>query len=527
MPGGYDFGFPLYFQGVGATGFAFGAARPADLGPAPWPIRLMGPIASLRDALRVRIEAALPGDDGHIAAALVMGDQRGIAEGTQDDMRASGLGHIFSISGLHLALVAGSVFWLIRALLALSTTLTLQVPIKKWAAGAALAVATFYTAISGAEVATIRSWVMLAIMLGAILLDRRGLTLRNVALAALVILIFSPESLLSISFEMSFAATIALISAFEAISARRSARLASSDAGERTLFRRFREATVLLFLTSLVAGLATAPFGIFYFQRIAPLTIVANMAVAPAISFIVMPMALATVVVMPFGLEAFPLKVMQWGLQWMLFVAEKTSAWSAGLGAVPAMPALAMLLMAGGFLWLALWRERWRLLGLVPIAAAIPVAALVPRPDVIVDQGAKAVAARNADGRLSIVGGKGAAFAVENWLRADGDIRPPNAADLASGVACDTLGCTGHLADGSIVALGIRREALAEDCASAAIVISPYDAPPDCARHALVIDRAKLDAFGAHAIFIEGGHYRVTTAYPEVRRPFMPPARRQ
>jgi competence protein ComEC len=210
----------------------------------------------------------------------------------------------------------------------------------------------------------------------------------------------------------------------------------------------------------------------------------------------------------------------------MLFVAGKTAGWSTGLGAVPAMPALAMLLLTGGSLWLALWRQRWRLLGIVPIAAAIPLAVLAPRPDVIVDQDAKAVAVRNADGRLSIVGGKGAAFTIANWLRADGDTRAPNSADLASGVACDALGCTGHLADGAVVALGIRREAIAEDCQTAAIVISPYDAPPGCARHALVIDRAMLDTFGAHAIFIEDGAYRVTTAYPETRRPFMPPARR-
>src|SRR5262249_33711228 len=153
-------------------GFAFGAAKPADLAPAPWSIRLRQPLAHFRDGLRVRIETALPGNYGHIAAALIMGDQRGIAEDTQDDMRASGLGHILSISGLHLALVAGSVFWLIRALLALSPTLALNYPIKKWSAGVALGAATFYTGISGAEVATVRSWVMLSIMLVAILMDR-------------------------------------------------------------------------------------------------------------------------------------------------------------------------------------------------------------------------------------------------------------------------------------------------------------------------------------------------------------------
>ena len=492
---------------------------------APLKIRLIQPLAHLRDAIRIRIEQPLPGDYGHIAAALVMGDQRGIAEATQDAMRASGLGHILSISGLHLALVAGSVFWLIRALLALSPTLALNYPIKKWAAGAALGAATFYLGISGAEVATVRSWVMLAIMLGAILLDRRALTLRNVALAALVILVFSPESLLSISFQMSFAATAALIATYEVISGRADRGLTLVDARERTVFGRVRETVFTLFLTSLVAGLATAPFGAFYFQRIAPLTIVANMAAAPAVGFIVMPMALASVLVMPFGLEAIPLTVMQWGLAWMVIVAEHTAAWSEGLGGVPALPAGALLLMVAGFLWLTLWRERWRLLGLAPIVIALPIAFLVVRPDVLIDESATAAAVRGDDGRFSILGGKGADFEVENWLRADADTRTVDAADLARGVACDLLGCAGRLADGTVVALTNRRDAFVEDCRMAAIVVSRFDAPPGCASHALVIDRAALDRFGAHAVYVEESGLRVETAYPEVRRPFMPPVR--
>ena len=330
LPGGYDFSFFPFYEQLGGVGFAYGAAKPAELGSPPWSIRLREPLEHLRDDIRRRIEAALPGDYGSIAAALVMGDQRGIAEETHEAMRASGLGHILSISGLHMALVAGSVFWLLRALLALSATLALNYPIKKWAATGALLAATFYLGISGAEVATVRSYVMLAIMLVAIMLDRRALTLRNVALAALAILVVSPENLLSISFQMSFAATIALIATYEALSARAENRLVLTDARDQTWFSRWGAVVVTLFLTSLVAGLATAPFGAFYFQRVAPLTIVANMAVSPAVTLIVMPMALASVILMPLGLEALPLSMMQWGLWWMVTVAEATAAWSKG-----------------------------------------------------------------------------------------------------------------------------------------------------------------------------------------------------
>jgi competence protein ComEC len=526
IPGGYDFAFAPFFQRIGGSGFAYGAAKGIDLGAPPVAIRLGQPLGAFRDMLRVRIEDALPGDYGHIAAALVMGDQRGIAESTQDSMRASGLGHILSISGLHLALVAGSVFWLIRALLALSPTLALSFPVKKWAAGGALAVATFYVGISGAEVATMRSWVMLAIMLIAILIDRRALTLRNVALAALVILVFSPESLLSISFQMSFAATVALIAAYEALAKVPKRDLGLTDRRERSLLDRVRAATTTLFVTSLIAGLATAPFAAFYFQRVAPLTILANMAVAPAVGFIVMPMVLLAVVAMPFGLEALPLTVMQWGLQWMLAVSDKVAAWSAGFGGIAAPPASVLLLMVAGFLWLALWQERWRLAGLALILVALPIALAAVPPDIIVDEDATAVAVRGADGHLRMMAARGATFEIEMWLRADADTRAANAPALKDGVACDPIGCVTHASNNAVVALTVRREGFAEDCELAAVLVSALPAPPGCNPSGIVIDRDRLDQFGAHALFRRGdGTFRVETAYPRVRRPFMPPAR--
>ena len=190
---------------------------------------------------------------------------------------------------------------------------------------------------------------------------------------------------------------------------------------------RVRRAAASLALTSLIAGLATAPLAAFHFQRVAPLTLVANLAAMPLVGTMVMPMALAALVLMPFGLEALPLTVMGWGLDWVTAVAGKMAAWSAGHGVVAAMPLLALGLTAGGFLWLALWRERWRLVGLVPMALAVPVALTAPHPDVLIDDRGITVAVRGADGRYAIVNGKGETFVVDNWLRADGDGREPGA----------------------------------------------------------------------------------------------------
>ena len=529
IPGGYDFARTAFYDGIGAIGFAYGAPKPAAIGPPPFGLALGRPVADLRAAIGARIVAALPGDNGQIAMALITGDRGGISEGAQDAMRASGLGHVLAISGLHMALVAGAAFWLIRALLALSADLALRRPIKKWAAAGALAVGAFYLAISGASVATERAFIMLAIMLVAVLADRRAITLRNVALAALVVLLIEPESLLTASFQMSFAATLALVAGYEALATRADRRLVLADAAPHGFRSRAAAWAVSLFLTSLIAGLATTPFGAFHFQRIAPLTLAANLAAMPVVGLVIMPMALAAVVLMPFGLETPPLAVMSHGLDWMLAVARATAAWSAGIGAVRAAPAAALVLVVAGFLWLTLWRERWRLAGLVPILLALPVAMLAPRPDMLVDESGETLAIRADDGRLAFVGVKGHRFEVENWLRADGDPRE-SAAEAEEGVRCDPLGCVVSANRlGGLVAVARNPAALADDCRLAAVVVSRYAAPPGCSAAATVIDRTALALGGAHALYRlpdDGGgspRFRIETAYPPIRRPFMPP----
>jgi len=527
IPGGYDFARAAFYDGLGAIGFAYGPPKRADLGEPPMAIALTRPVADLRALIRARIVAALPGDNGEIAAALIMGDQGGISERAQEAMRASGLGHVLSISGLHMALVAGSAFWLIRALLALSAGLALRRPIKKWAAAGALVVAAFYLAISGGGVATERAFVMLAVMLAAILLDRRAITLRNVALAALIVLAIEPESVLSASFQMSFAATLALVAGFEVIALRRDRRLTLADPGSPRLSGRASAWIAGLFLTSLIAGLATTPFGAYHFQRLAPLSLFANLAAMPAVGFVVMPMALVSVILMPFGLEPLPLAAMSLGLDWMMAVAATAEAWSEGIGAVRMAPPASLVLFVAGFLWLALWRERWRFAGLLPMLLALPVALLSPRPDILIDDSGEAVAVRSYDGRYVVIGVKGHRFEVETWLRTDGDPRDsPSEAGEADGARCDPLGCT-IAAGGVLVAVGNSPAALADDCRLATVVISRYRAPRSCAA-AVTVDRDALAQGGAHALYriVADGppRFQVETAYPPLRRPFMPPA---
>jgi competence protein ComEC len=324
---------------------------------------------------------------------------------------------------------------------------------------------------------------------------------------------------------MSFAATIALVAAYEEISARSDRRLRLADRRDPGVLGWAWRSITGLFVTSLVAGLATTPFGIFHFQRVAPLSLLANMIAMPAVGLIVMPMVLLSVVLMPLGLEVLPLTVMDWGLAWMIAVAEWTADWSGGAGGVRMMPSLSLALIVGGFLWLTLWRERWRFLGFLPVLVAIPLALAAPRPDILVAEDGTTVAVRGADGQLSIIGGKGERFTVENWLRADVDPRTADAADLTDGIRCDPIGCVGKAGrQGTLISLVVKADAFAEDCQLAGIVVSRLEAPPGCADTPLVIDRDRLASRGAHALYrsedVSG--FRMTTAYPEVQRPWMP-----
>ena len=216
LPGDYDFARAAWFQALGAVGYATSPPEiVAELSEPPLSLRASAAIARVRQAIGRRVVEALPGQTGAIANALITGERGGISEATNQAFRDFGLFHILSISGLHMVIMAGAVFYCIRLALAALPPIALRYPIKKWAAAGAMIGAFGYLMISGAAFATVRSYIMISIMFLAVMLDRPALALRNVALAALAILIVWPESLFDPGFQMSFAAAVALVSAYE------------------------------------------------------------------------------------------------------------------------------------------------------------------------------------------------------------------------------------------------------------------------------------------------------------------------
>src|SRR5262249_45463762 len=258
-------------------------------------------IEGIRNAIDGRIRASLGGDLGAIASALITGKRDAITAPVNDAMYVSGLGHVLSISGYHMVIVTGVVFFAIRAVLALVPALGRRRPIKKWAAAAALVAAAFYLLLSGAEVATQRAFIMTAIVLIGVMVDRPALTLRNLALAALGVLLIAPEAVAHPSFQMSFAATLALVAVYDrGLPGRRAG--VDTPLGARVALWGGREILALV-LASLVAGLATTLYAAYHFHRLAPYGVLANLLAMPVVSLVAMPFGLLALVAMPFGFD--------------------------------------------------------------------------------------------------------------------------------------------------------------------------------------------------------------------------------
>ena len=495
-PGAFDFARHAYFKQLGGVGFAFGSATVIDPPAGHGGGGLAVAVGNLRQAVTDRVLAGLDGQAGAVAAALLTGERGAIHKDVLAAMRDAGLAHLLAISGLHIGLVAGILFFVSRALLALWEPVALRYPIKKWAAVAALAGTAFYLLLSGATIPTQRAFLMGGLVIVAILLDRTGISLRSVAWAAVAVLLVQPESLLGPSFQMSFAAVVGLVAGFEWYHRRRRWR------SDHTLSRRLLDYFTGVVLATLIAGLATAPFAAYTFNRLADYSLAANFVAVPLTALWIMPWGVAALALMPFGLEAVALAAMGWGIDAVIAVAREVSSWSGAVTLIPAMPVAGVVMAAAGGLWLCLWRQPWRWPGAVVFAAALATTMLYDAPDVLVDGKAKLFAVRAPDGELALSSRKAARYTGDIWLRRDGQTDSADWPDDATWLRCDGAGCI-YRRDGHVVALVRDGRALADDCRMADIVISAVPVRRDCSSATVVVDRFDVWRHGAHAIYFE------------------------
>src|SRR6201999_2540140 len=416
-------------------------------------LRYAAVMQGLRDAIDARIRTALDGDKRAIATALLTGRRDAITTPVNDAMFISGLGHVLSISGYHMAVVAGVVFFAVRALLALLPALTVGFPIKKWSAAAALAAAAFYLLLSGAEVATQRSFFMTAVVLIAVLVDRRAITFRTLAVSAMIVLIMAPEALVHPSFQMSFAATLGLVALVQIGMPKLFATPDHSTTARIALWGG-RELMTLL-LASFVAGLATTPYAAFHFHRVTPYGVLANLAAMPVVSALVMPAGLLGLAAMPFGLDGFFWWLMGIGIDWMIIVTEWVANLPGAIGRMAAFGIGPLIAASVGIVLLGLLRTPLRWSGAVVLALATVWALLVPQPDVLISGDAHNVGVRGKDGRRHLMRTAKDAFLLKEWLAADADDRSPTEASLADGISCDEAGCVAQMAGGGLVTLAL------------------------------------------------------------------------
>jgi len=480
----------------------------------------------MRQTITTKIRAVLKGVSGTIAAALMTGERSAIPEDVMTAIRDSGLAHLLAISGLHIGLVAGIIFFGARGLLALIPPLALRFPIKKWAALAAIAGAFAYAFIAGATVQTQRALLMVGMVLVAVILDRRGLSIRLVAWAALAILVVAPESLLGPSFQISFAAVTALIATYETLSERRQYR----EYEHSRLPPWVREAMFYLAgvaLTTLIAGVATAPFAIFHFNRFAGYGLAANLIAVPVTALWVMPWAVAAFLLMLFGFEAAALTPMGWGVDVIIGVANTVSGWTGAVTLLPAMPTAALAAIALGGLWIALWRLRWRYWGLAGMAGGLALAISASPPDVLVDGQGRLLAVWAGDGSVAVSNLRRARFERGVWLRRfgledAGAIWPTTGTSPDQRLSCDVKGCL-YRKRGQVVALAFGEAALAEDCWVADVVISVVPVRRACPARIGVIDRFDLWRDGGAAILTKEKSIRIETVNgARGERPWVP-----
>jgi competence protein ComEC len=493
-PGSYDFSRDMFFQGIGASGFVMGAIKtvaPPETGGIG--LRYAAIMQGLRDTIDARIRTRLEGDERAIATALLTGRRDAITPDVNDAMFISGLGHVLSISGYHMAVVAGVVFFVVRAGLALIPGLTISHPIKKWAAAAALLAAAFYLLLSGAEVATQRSFFMTAVVLIAVMVDRRAITFRTLAVAALIVLVVAPEALVHPSFQMSFAATLGLVALVQ-IGLPRLLATPDNSVTARIALWGGRELMMLLF-ASLIAGLATTPYAAFHFHRVTPYGLIANLAAMPVVSVIVMPFGIFGLLAAPFGLDGWFWWSMGVGIDWMIVVARWVARLPGAVGQIAAFGIGPLAVASLGVIMMGLLRTPLRWSGAALLSVGVMWALTTSQPDILISGDGRNVAARGRDGRLHVMHSGKDKFLLKEWLAADADARLPTDSSLADGVSCDDAGCVMPLADGRFIALTLRSDAFADDCARAALIVTVRQAPSSCA--AAIIGRDRLQHQGA------------------------------
>jgi competence protein ComEC len=506
LPGTHDFARDAWFRGIGAVGRSLGDVEVLN------PARPRG-LDALRERLGRHVRDQLPGSPGAIATALATGDQNSVSEEDAEAMRRSGLAQVLSVSGLHIGAVIGAAMLLTLKLLALSERLALRFTLVLVAAGVGALVGIGYTMLTGAQVPTVRSCVAALLVLAGIALGRDAISIRLVAVGALVVLLFRPEALAGPSFQFSFAAVTAIIA------------LHSSAIGRRLLMRRDEgpiasAGRILLgmIVTGLAVEVALVPFALFHFHKAGLYGVAANLAAIPLTTFVIMPLEAGALLLDLAGLGAPLWWLTGIALEALLWVAHTVADTSGAVATLASMPLWAFGLMIFGGLWLCLWTTPVRLAGLAPFAIGAAAAALTPSPDLLVTGDGRHLALVAPDGTPMLLRERSGDFTRDLMSEASGFDEEPGRLDSAPLSSCSRDACVAALRRGGREwrLLATRSSTrldwpgLVDACARVDIAVSDRWLPRGCTPRWLKLDRRTLERTGGVAVFL-GSEPRLDT----------------
>ena len=500
LPGAYDFARTAWFDGLAATGSLVGDIALVETADRD------APLADAQRTLSAHVRANMQGSAASIAAALASGDRGAISEADEAAMRDSGLTHLLSISGLHVSAVIAAAYFLAIKLLALWPWLALRIRLPLAAAAIGALAGIGYTLLTGAEVPTVRSCVGAVLVLIALAMGREPLSLRMVAVAAIVVLALWPESLVGPSFQMSFAAVIAIVALHNAAWAKRFLAPREESWGARTGRR-----VAMLFVTGLLIEFALMPIVLFHFHRAGVYGAFANVLAIPLTTFVIMPLLALALLLDLVGAGAPVWWAAQASLDALLALAHFTAAQPGAVKLMPQMGLSTVLVIVAGLLWLALWQGRARLWGLVPVAVGTFVFVSAPIPDILITRDGRHVAVTGESDRLLVLRDSRSVFARDNLLEmagAEGEVVP---FDQWPGARCSRDFCVLTLNRGArdwhiLMARSrdlVEERALAAACDRADIVVADRFLPRSCEPRWLKADRRFLSREGGTAIHLE------------------------
>lgn len=489
-PDGFDFRKYAYFRGWGAVGFTLSEFTILEPNSKK---TVTDFFANLRHVISHQLDQMKDQQAASVAKALLLGERSAVPEKILEQVRDAGLAHLLAISGLHVGLMAGFIFFLVRGLLACIPFVALRYPIKKIAAIFALMAVIFYMLLVGAPITTQRAVVMTGLVFIAILFDRTAISFRTAAFAALIIMVLQPEAITEVSFQLSFAAVLSLISFYEW-----AYKKLPKDFYGRSFLNRFSVYFLGVGVTSLIASLATMPFTLYHFQSFPLLGIVSNLAAIPLVSFIIMPLGVMAVLMTPFQLAAPFMMVMGWGIDGVLSIAEYTASFDMAVIRMPQIPTTAVVLFVFGAFILMLTKQPLRIFGFAPLIVGLCFFPFSNMPDIVVSDDAGLIGIRTEQG-LRVNTLKRDKYITENWAEYFGQ----EFEDVKRLDNCDTVAC--HISlKGKVISYIYNQEALSETCRSSDIIIASFfiDNKAQCAAP-MIIDRIDVWKNGAYALWLD------------------------